>query len=379
MTTTLLVEPDPIGHHLQAVRSVAQVALRDGDVILLTSAGVSERDEFAVNLADLPIEVRECFPDAEPAVSQVLATLKETCAAQPVSRVVLMDGDNALKTWWFAAWRVLRRLRPRPAIILFLTRWPGNVRNGVRIDPYFLRIRVAKAALVALCRLTRTVDRFAAFSSRDARKPGWLVKRARDPAICEAHSRDRAALRTELGLPSDRELVGIFGGINIRKDPALALDATLRTGPDTDLLLAGPFDEEFAAWLAALPVEQRSRVIARDDFHSNELLDKYLAAADVVLLLMTLEGPSGIMGKALCAEVPVVTANSRTRVRELNSLHCGAAAEATPHDVARALRQVLDSPGWRPRDGALDLPTADAFAETILGPRPADSDALGFR
>ena len=62
----------------------------------------------------------------------------------------------------------------------------------------------------------------------------------------------------------------------------------------------------------------------RDGFLSNEVLDKLVASADVVPLAMTLNGPSGIMGKAVAAGVPVVTAGSEVRAREVKALDAGA-------------------------------------------------------
>lgn len=368
--STLVVEPNPGGHRFQAVANVARLALADGDVVLLTSAGAAEREEFATFLGELPIAVEERFGDAVPSTGELAAAIRDMSAERLVRRVVVMEADNTLKTWWYVGPRALRGLRPRPQVVFFLTRWPGRLRRGVT-DLYFVRVRLAKVLLVLMARCTRSLDRCSGFAGRDEAVPGWVVKNARDPVNCIAHSRDRAALRQALSLPAERRLVGIFGGINRRKDPGLALQAVLQSGSDADLLLAGPVAAETATWLAGLPDEERRRVIVRDEFLSNEALDQHMAASDVVLLLMHLEGPSGIMGKAIAADVPVVTAGSKTRERELAALHHGAAVEPTSDGLATALRRVLDTRATRQAEPA-NLPTAETFGGTVLGLPDAD-------
>jgi glycosyltransferase involved in cell wall biosynthesis len=369
MSVTLIVEPNAAGHRFQAAADVATVALSDGAIMLLTSTGAASGEEFKSYMSHLPVTVLDPLSSASPSTQDLIRCITDACREHVVSRVVLMEADNALKSWWHAAFSSLHGLEPRPRIDFFLTRWPRLEWRGN--DPYFLRIRAAKMVLVLLARLTRTLDRCSGFATRDTRSRGWLVKNVRDTATCSAHSRDRKRLRDELSLPPDRRLVGIFGGIDVRKNPPVALDAVLAAGPDCDLLLAGPVDDQTHAWLAALPPDARHRVLVRDGFHSNAELDRMLAASDVVLLLMTLEGPSGIMGKAMVADVPVVTAGSRARAREMSTLHRGVATNPEAADLAAGLRRVLDDvlPGT---GTAVDLPTAETFGRTILGFAPTD-------
>ena len=84
---------------------------------------------------------------------------------------------------------------------------------------------------MTLSKLLGTLDLASGFAGRDERSPGRVVKSVRDPAQCVAHSRDRKAIRERLGLSTQRPLVGIFGAINPRQNPALALDAVLQSGP----------------------------------------------------------------------------------------------------------------------------------------------------
>src|SRR3546814_13182909 len=91
-----------------------------------------------------------------------------------------------------------------------LTRYPAKL--GLK-DSFGWKLRISKGALAVLSRANGTVHRFAGFAGRDDMSVGWIVKRARDPAICLAHSRDRAQQRAKHGLDAELPLVGIFGGV----------------------------------------------------------------------------------------------------------------------------------------------------------------------
>lgn len=364
MPHTLIVEPNPNGHRFQAVGGVARLAGRDGGVTLMTSAGGGSSAEYGVFLRDLDLAVVEAFTSDVPPTAEFAARIAEYCREHDVRRVVVMDGDIALKSWWRHARRAYASLPRRPRTIFFLTRYPARLEWD---DLPHWKVRIAKGVLLALGRLTRTIDRASGFAGREEKARGWLVKRARDPAICATHSRDRVALRAELGLP-DRPLVGVFGGINVRKNPQLVFEAVERAGDDVGLVLAGPFAPDVREWLAGLAPERRARIVEADGFLDDLVLDKYLAASDVVALVMTLEGPSGIQGKALAAGVPVVSAGSRTRERELVAAGSGVSVEVGVEPVAAAIRDVLARPPAIADD--FELPTYESFSATILGVRP---------
>lgn len=376
MTFTLIVEPNPGGHRFEAVAGVARLAGRTSDVALLTLAGARERDEYRVHLADLDLTVVDEFAERVPAAGEMVSRIVAFCREHPVDTVVIMDGDTALMSWWRVAPPALRTLGRRPRILYFLTRYPARLEIT---DIAHWRLRIAKGALLALAMSRGSIHRASGFAGRDERARGWLVKRARDPAVCSAHSRDSVRLRAELGLAADRKLVGIFGGINVRKNPKLVLEAVLRAGPEVDLLMAGPVHDEIRPWLDGLPADQRARVIVADGFLPNDVLDQYLASADVVALVMELEGPSGIQGKALAAGVPVVSAGSRTRARELAATAGGIATDFSVTGVAGGLRRALDGVGRPAADaGGLPMPTPETFAATILGvPLTPDAPAAG--
>ena len=364
-TTTVLVEPDPGGHRFGLVADVAQVAARSGDVLLLTSIGAKSTEFFQTFLTDAPIEVIERFDHIYPPTNAMAVAVAELCRERNIATVVVMDADQTLKRWWYAAARAFRGLPKRPRVVFMLTRYPTRV-ELFDLRFWFLRV---KAVLVALAMLTRTLDRAGCFAGRDDLSEGWLVKRLRDPAVCTAHSRDRADLRAELGLSADRRIVGIVGLIDARKALPLVLDATIRSADDADLLAAGMFDDEVRAWAGTLPAEQRARFIERDGHLTNDEFDKLVAASDVVSVVQPYKGPSGLMGKALVAGVPVVTAGSKVREREARVTGGGLAAEMTVDSIAAALRRLYADGAATLRRRAVPPATPEEFAARLLDVR----------
>ena len=363
MTTTILVEPDPNGHRFQAVADVAEVARRSGSVLLLTSVGATSTDWFRSALGDVDIEAVERFDGIYPPTREMARAVADVCRARDVSTVVVMDADESLKRWWYAAALAFRGLPKRPRVVFMLTRYIARLEFT---DWHGWYLRISKAALVLLAMATRTLNRAGGFAGRDDRSQGLVVKRLRDPAGCSAHSRDRDQLRRQLGLPLDRRIVGIIGLIDARKSVPLVYEATRTSAPDADLLVAGVIQDDVGQWLYSQPDGALDRMILRRRHLANDELDQLVAACDVISVVQLNKGPSGIMGKALAAGVPVVTAGSKVRARELAVTHAGTAADMTAPSIADALRGLY---GKSLADlGADVVPATRAeFAETLLG------------
>ncbi len=227
MPTTVIVEPDPGGHRFQAVATLTEVAERDGDVLLLTSQGAPEDPAFAVYLEDVQVKVETPFSAIYPPTREMAEAVADACRRMDVSTVVVMDADQSLKRWWYVAPAAFRGVR-RPRVVFMLTRYPAKL---ALTDWRGWKLRAPKAALAVAAMATGSLHRTAGFAGRDDMSRGWIVKRTRDPDVCSAHSKDRAAIRAELGLPADRRLVGIFGVIGERKNAPLIWEALAST-PD---------------------------------------------------------------------------------------------------------------------------------------------------
>jgi glycosyltransferase involved in cell wall biosynthesis len=363
---TVLVEPDPSGHRFQAVANVAAVAGETGDVVLLTSTGASTGEAFDVYLSETSfLRVEEPFTEVYPPTREMAAAVAATARELDVDTAVVMDADQSLKRWWYVARQEFKGLPRRPRVVFMLTRYPAKLKLT---DSFGWKFRISKSTLSVVAMATGTLHHVAGFAGREDMTKGWIVKRTRDPEICTAHSRDRAAIRAELGLPLDRKIVGIFGLLSERKNGPLVLDALKAAGlDDVDLLLAGSIQPEVWDWINALPEADRARVIVQDGFLTNELMDKLVAAVDAAPIALTNNGPSGIMGKALAAEVPVVTAGSEVRARELVATDGGESAELTPESIGAAIKRVFDRDPDAPRRNTVPPATADEFSRNLLG------------
>ena len=366
MGITVLVEPNVNGHRFQAVANVTKVARELGDVVLVTSRGACEAPTFVNFLCGVDLRVEERFDGSHPATDTIASVIAEVCRAHDVDRVLLMEADQALKRWWYVAPRALRGLSRRPQIAFMITRSPTRV---ARADWRGWLVRISKTTLVLLARGTGSLQHAAGFAGRDDTSRGWVIKRARDPDICSAHSRDRDTIRRSLDLDVDRRIVGIFGGITTGKNPDLVWQALQDHHIDADLLLAGTVSPDVAAWLGSVQPTNHGRVLVRDGFLPDDELDKLVAASDVVPLAMPHNAPSGIMGKALAAGVPVVTAGSEVRARELVATDAGELADLTAASLGAAIGRVLAGDPLRQRRNPVPPATADEFARTLLGLR----------
>lgn len=361
---TVVVEPDPNGHRFQAVANMARYAARTDEVVLLTSTGASATERFQAFLGDVELKVEERVDAVYPPTTDLVRAVAEVCRTYDVRRVVVMEADQFIKRWWYLAPRTLRQFPRRPQVIFFVNRYPTRIRLADRHDWLHL---VSKATLTLLGFLTGATDRVGCFAGREDVSQGLLLKRVRDPAICRAHSRDRAEIRARLGLPAGRRLAAVVGVIDARKCLPLVLDAVRASGDDLDLLLGGRFEPEQAAWYAALDDDAKRRIVLRGGFLTDQMLDALVAASDVVVVAQLNKGPSGIMGKALAAEVPVVTAGSVVRAAEVRGTKGGLAADLSVDGLAEAFRELARRGTWQVDADAAPPATAETFAATILG------------
>lgn len=367
-TATLVVDPDHTGHHFQSVSFVVEQAAPLGPVVLLTSRGAQASEEFAAHLgaqhAAGRLAVVEAVQGTVPPTADVARAVADVCRERgDVGHVLVMDGDQPLKRWWLVAPRAFRGLPRRPRVTFMLTRYPARL---ALTDRTGWRLRVPKATLALVAMARRCLHRVVGFSGRDDVGSGVVVRRIGDPNDCTAHARDRARWRAELGLPAQERLVGVFGLVSERRNAPMILEAILREGLDARLVVAGALTPEVQAWVDGLGAEAAARLLVHDGYLDNPTLDRYIAAMDAIPLLLTNNGPSGIMGKAESAGVPVVTAGSVVRAREARALGAGVACDLEVGAVGRALRTVLD-PGYAVTVREADLVPPARYARAMLG------------
>lgn len=367
---TLLVEPSPSGHRFQTVAMVADELAGTDEVVLLTSLdGLSSpaHDDF---LAGRDLRVEAVFDEEYPPARELARQVADWSRREHATTVVVLDADQTLKSWWWRAPRAFGWGR-RPRIVFMLTRYPARLRPT---DLVGWRLRIPKALLVLVAMATRSLHRAAGFAGRDDVSRGWVVRRTRDPASCLAHSRDRAEIRARHGLPAERRLVGIYGGVSERKHPALVWEALGEARTPADLVLGGGLSDAVAAWADTVEQDDDRRLVLRTGFLPERDLDELVAASDAVALVMTNNGPSGIMGKALAAGVPVVTAGSTVRAREAAATGGGESARMTAASIAEALDTVLERGGLAP--STVPPATVESYVDAMLG-RSRNTAAAG--
>src|SRR5690606_19455618 len=142
--------------------------------------------------------------------------------------------------------------------------------------------------------------------------------------------------------PQDRKLGGTLRVIDGRKNAPMVLDALDNAGlEEVDLVHGGGIWKEAREWIDPLRAEPRRRAVTHDGFLTDLEMDQLVAAVDCCPIPLTNNGPSGIMGKALAAEVPVVTAGSTVRAAEIAATDGGVACELTVPALGAAMREVL--------------------------------------
>jgi len=119
----------------------------------------------------------------------------------------------------------------------------------------------------------------------------------------------RAAVRTELGLPADALVVGHIGRFVHQKNHATLLkaaQAVARALPDARFVLIGdgPLQTSVGAQVQSAGLAERVRLVGRRDD-----VPRLLAAIDVMVLPSLWEGHPMVLIEAQCAGVPVVASD----------------------------------------------------------------------
>jgi glycosyltransferase involved in cell wall biosynthesis len=365
VATTIIVEPAAGGHRFPYVRYIVDSVSADADLLLLTSPEAAASVEFDYLLGDVTLRVDTSLSSFRPSTHELAEAIARRCRSEDVDTVVLMDADAYLPTWWREARQAFRGLQRRPTISFLLTRYPPRV---TLTDWHGWAHRVSKGLLALLAMATRTLDLVATISGHDDASRGLFVRRVRNPSTALAHARDRDQIRAELGLPAHRTLIGILGAISDDKNVPLVFAATQQLGADADLVLAGRLEPSVATWVGDRTEADRRRVLVRDEFLSESEMDRFIAACDVIAVANNYNRPSAVMGKALAAGVPVVSAASTIRAHDLRNTGGGVDVALSADGLAGGFRTVLAGgyTGHRP-DAKLGPPTPAELTAALLG------------
>ena len=243
--------------------------------------------------------------------------------------VALIDSTNPLT--WIQTARQLNRLRPQlivfnwwhpffgmayGSIIQLLER---DLRRRVCFLCHNVRPHETHFLERILCQYAfRHVEYFIVHSEEDKRtllqlKPAARVRRNGHPVFgqfSDEHMSSKAAARTRLGLPPDRNVLLFFGLIRPYKGLGYLIEAMPQVlkSLDCSLLVAGEFYDEKTKYTKLIDAHQLGpHVRLEDKYISNEEVAVYFAAADVVVLPYVEASQSGIVPIAYSFNTPVIS------------------------------------------------------------------------
>ena len=187
----------------------------------------------------------------------------------------------------------------------------------------------------------------------------------------------KAAARTRLGLPPERNVLLFFGLIRPYKGLGYLIEAMPQVlkSLDCSLLVAGEFYDDKSKYTKLIDAHQLGpHVRLEDKYISNEEVAVYFAAADVVVLPYVEASQSGIVPIAYSFNTPVISTRVGGLPEAVIDGQTGFLVDpGSPERLAEADTAVL--PGWiRARSSA--MASGHAQSGSIVRRRFATSSTL---
>lgn len=342
-TAVVVVEPNPGGHRLFYVRVLAEQAARRGfGVVLLTAAGAVEGPEFAVHLRGLVasgvLEVR-----VAPALSSRTWGWKRLLAARralrllpretgkSVQAVLIPDGDRQL----LPAAVLLRPWLHTSTVSALVMRPQFSDRSGlgpaVRGAAKFAVVNAVTLLGVRVFFLRPAGTSHDQMGSMDVTDPVQVVRPVKT----------RAVVRRELGVGPRELVLTVAGGIDARKNPGMIVAAVAMLDPrlQPTVAMVGSLSAAARAEIAASGCPAAGlRII--DGYLSDEDLDRWLYATDIVIVAHSNDGASGILARAVALGTRAVVAGSPTLTRLAEGVEGLEVAELDPGSIAASITRL---------------------------------------
>jgi hypothetical protein len=338
----VIVEPNPLGHRLQFVRHIA-LAVGDRRWVWLSSQTAMESAERKTHLGDLqPQSI--CTASGSPRMR--LKNAIDLARSVGARRVIVPDGDKYVIALLSLA-HTWRRSGPDLSVLLMRTAWPSGMGAAA------WRLRAKCLAAWAANRLPNVqlrflTDGFGVVQSRRGYRSILPVPEPVDisPTTAEGSSE-------LLSLPTDHLVIGILGGIGLRKNPSVLIEAATALN-EVVAVLAGRFSQEVKALAAGnrpwLELRKARRLVELDDrLLTPEEFDGLLRQLTAVAILHDNDAPSGILCEAAARGKPAIVAGGGWLEQVVTALGFGIATEITTEGVRATLksfssyRTVLES------------------------------------
>lgn len=340
-TTTLIVQPLHTGHRLRYVRDICNLGSASAFVAVLDE---SARDsaEYAEFLAALVASGRlqvhyVSVPWRPRHLPQALRSLID--GHGPIRDAIFLDTDACLLAVAVTA-RALARRGVACRAIVMRTPKPGiRPRGHARITIKKVLLTQAARQVAPRLDLRFLTDAFGVIR----RRVGYRGLRPIAEPPDEFPLIGRESARGQLALEDSTPAIGVFGALGPSKHVDLVLEAMTDLNPRMAAIVAGPYDDWTEHVLDAYSA-RGLRIVAERGLLSADRVGALLSACDVVVVVSTVDVPSGFTVTAALARIPVVTAGAPWLRDIVTSLGIGRACELTSADVRRGLLAVLADP-----------------------------------
>jgi hypothetical protein len=356
----VIVEPNPSGHRLQYVRHIA-LAVGDHRWAWLSSKAAVGSAERKVHLGDLrPRAISTVSGSRRGFLKQAV----ELARCLNARRVIVPDGDKYLPALLSLS-HSWTRSSPDLSVLLMRTAAP-SVKRATALRLRAKRVASRIANRMPNVHLRFLTDGFGVVQSR----PGYEgIAPAPDP-VSVRHGPLETSSGT-LSIPTNRLAIGILGGIGLRKNPSVLIEAAAGL-PEMVVVLAGKMTPDVRALAANnrfwSELREAGRLVELDRLLTFDEFDALLKQLTAVAVLHDNDAPSGILAEAAARGTPAIVASGGWLEQIVTTLGFGLATEVS----ADGVRAVLES--FEVHKFELELSAnrvadqigSDAFVEALL-------------
>jgi glycosyltransferase involved in cell wall biosynthesis len=328
--SALIIEVNGGGHRFRYVSHLIQF---DPTARLLTTREAFQGADFDVYLGGSAAQISLINTDSPLRVARAAFDLAEEHNCDVVA---FPDGDRYLTA--IARLLLLRSQRPPRVHLLLMRARPADRRASTLIK------FGGKALITLFVSCFKSIHVHLLIDAFGVTRPSPLLRGTplADPVdITVRHPFDRDAPAPDR-IPQPF-VVGIFGVITERKNPALLLDAATEH-QDVEVLLAGQMDAETRQSLLRIPswtaLERGHRLRVLQGYLTTEKLIVAMDTTDAVAILHENNAPSGIMAEAVAAGRPVLVPAGGVLAQVANQLGVGISTKLTPKALSSAIDQM---------------------------------------
>jgi hypothetical protein len=328
----VIVEPNPSGHRLQYVRHIA-LAVGDHRWAWLSSKAAVGSAERKVHLGDLRPRAISTVSGSRRGVLKQAVALARSLNAR---RVIVPDGDKYLPALLSLSHSWMRS-SPDLSVLLMRTAAP-SVKGATALRLRAKRLAARLANRMPNVHLRFLTDGFGVVQSR----PGYeSIAPAPDPISVRQGTSETSP--APLSIPTNHLAIGILGGIGLRKNPSVLIEAAAGLH-EIVVVLAGRTSPEVRALAADdrswLELREMGRLVEIDRLLTSDEFDALLVQLTAVAVLHDNDAPSGILAEAAARNTPAIVASGGWLEQIVTTLGFGLATEVTSDGVRAALESL---------------------------------------